>query len=175
MHLLLFAVSLLAPGAQSPSTAEAPAVLYLVSAPTAVHAEPTARSRTTGKLQPFDIVTGRQVDQWFLIESSSGGPESGWIPLLPENVVHGSLDAVKRRVFHARRARWPDRVKMDVVRGHVRAGFTADQVSLALGDPVSKELVGTGDSATETWTYQDRRIAFSHTGVSAIELLEPQR
>lgn len=150
-------------------------MLYLVSAPTSVHAEPAVRSRTTARLRPFDIVTGQQSGNWLRIESSSGGVDSGWIPLVPENVIREPLDTLKRRVFHVNQTRWPDRVKLDIVRGQVRTGFTADQVKLALGDPVTKELVGAGENVTETWIYQDRRIAFSHTGVSTIEPVEPQR
>ncbi len=175
MIALLVAVSLLAPIAQPPSTADAPSVLYFVSESTAVHAEPALRSATTGKLRPFDIVTGRPLNDWLLIETSSTGLECGWIPLVAENVIHVPIDALKRRVFHARETRWPDRVKLDVARGQVRKGFTADQVKLALGDPTAKELVRAGESVTETWTYLDRRIAFSHTGVSTIERLEPRR
>lgn len=174
MHVLLLVVSLFASGGQAPADAGDP-VLYLVSAPTSVHAEPARRSRTTGKLRPFDIVMGRKVNDWLLIEGAGEGLEGGWIPFVGENVIHAPIDAIKRRVFRVSQTRWPEHVKLDVVRGRVRTGFTADQVKLALGDPVAKELVRSGENVTEAWIYQDRRIAFSHTGVSTIEPIEPQR
>ncbi len=175
MYVYFLAVSLLTSSAHLPSAVDGPPVLYLVSESTPVRADPTLVSRTTGKLRPFDIVTGRQVNDWLMIESSSGEVESGWIPLRQENVIRGSLETVKRRVFYAGQSRWPDHVKMDVIRGRVQTGFTATQVQLALGDPVDKQLVGTGDDVTETWIYQDTRIAFTHRGVSTIEPYGPHR
>jgi hypothetical protein len=175
MSAVLLALLLAQSGVQAPPLPDGPVVLYFVSADTPVHVAPHGRTKSTGRLRPFDVVTGRTSGAWLMIETASGGFEEGWIPFVPENVINAPLDTLKRRMFHVRQARWPDRVKLDVARGQIRAGFTGDQVQLALGDPITKELVRDGDNVTETWVYQDRRVAFSHTGVSTIEILESQR
>jgi len=162
--------------AQGPldASVDAPRVLYVVSEAVTVRSDPDARSRSIFKLQPYDVVSGRQlVDGWLKVDKAAadGAGETGWIPVAPDNLVTATLETLKRRVFRAQLTKWPDRVKMDVVRGRIRQGFTADQVQLALGDPLRKSLQGSAGGVSEEWTYYDRRIVFSHTGVATIESL----
>ncbi len=181
MTILLIVAALYASAgspAQGPRDAsvDAPRVLYVVSEAVTVRVDPSARSRAMSKLQPYDVVSGRQlVEGWLQVDevSESGTGGTGWIPVAPENLVTTSLEALKRRVFRVQLTKWPDRIKMDVVRGRIRQGFTANQVQLALGDPLRKSLRPAGDGVAEEWTYDDRRIVFSNTGVAAIEFLIP--
>ena len=53
------------------------------------------------------------------------------------------------------------------------SGLHGHQVKLALGDPLRKSLRRSADDVAEEWTYSDRRIVFSHTGVATIESLDP--
>lgn len=151
-------------------------VFYLIVDTTVLRAEPHARARSVRKLKRYDVLAGREmVAGWLRVDGASVGHEDGWIPIERENVLKGPLETLKRRLFRVQEAKWPDRVKLDVARGRIRPGFTADQVPLALGDPRLKELQRTGTSVAEAWTYEDQRVVFSHTGVRAIEPLTPER
>jgi hypothetical protein len=179
MAILLLAAALYAcagPSAQGPYDAAvvAPRVLYVVSESVQMRIDPDPRSRAISRLKPYDVVAGRQlVEGWLKIDEATvaAGGESGWIQIAPENLVTTTLEALKFRMFRVQQTKWADRIKMDVVRGRIRAGFTANQVQLALGDPVRKSLRQTANDVWEEWTYHDRRIVFSHTGVTAIESL----
>jgi hypothetical protein len=141
-------------------------VYYLIADPTALRTAPDASAPSVRKLRRFEIVTGREVvTGWLHVD----GDEDGWLAIERENVLSGRFDTIARRIFHAQAAKWPDRVKVDVVRGVIRPGFTANQVRLALGDPISKSLEHSGDAVSETWTYSDRRVRFSPRGVREIE------
>ena len=175
--LLHFLMAALCASAQGPldTSVDARKVLYVVSEAVTAREDPDQRSRAVFKLQPYDVVSGRQlVEGWLKVDGATveGSAEPGWIPVAPENLVAVSIETLKGRVFRVQQTRWPERIKMDVVRGHIRPGFTAHQVKVALGDPLSKSLRRSADGVAEEWTYADRRVVFSHTGVSAIELLE---
>jgi len=180
MGILLFVAALAASAgsfAQGPydTSVGAPRVLYVVSEAVTGRAEPDLRSPALFRLRPYDVVSGRQLAKgWLKVDPATlaGTAESGWIPVAPDDLVTTTLEELQRRVFRVQQTKWPDRVKMDVVRGRIRLGFTAIQVQLALGDPQSKALRRAADDVAEEWTYDDRRIVFSHTGVAAIELLE---
>ena len=164
--------------AQGPldTSVDAPKVLYVVSEAVTARADPDARSRAVFTLQPYDVVSGRQlVAGWLKVDEATvaGAAEPGWIPVSPDNLVTTTLEALKGRVFRVQQTKWPERIKMDVVRGRIRPGFTAIQVQLALGDPLRKSLRRSADDVAEEWTYADRRIVFSHTGVATIESLIP--
>jgi hypothetical protein len=178
--LLLVAVLSVCAGssAQDPRDASVDArpVLYVVSEAVTVRVDPNARSGAMFKLQPYDVVSGRQlVAGWLRVDgaTAAGAGESGWIPVAPDDLVTTTLEALQGRVFRVQQTNWPERIKMDVVRGRVRQGFTANQVQLALGDPLRKSLRPSAGGVAEEWTYEDRRIVFSHTGVAAIESLIP--
>jgi hypothetical protein len=152
----------------------APQVLYVVSEAVQMRVEPDLRSRAIAKLKPYDIVGGRQlITGWLRVDGATvdAAGESGWIQVAPDNLVTTTLEALKVRMFRVQETRWPDRIKMDVVRGRIRPGFTGNQVQLALGDPLRKSLRQSGSGVTEEWIYEDRRIVFSHTGVATIEAL----
>ena len=111
--------------------ADAPKVLYVVSEPVTARADPDQRSRAVFKLEAYDVVSGRQlVEGWLKVDEATveGSAEPGWIPVAPENLVTTSLEALKGRVFRVQQTKWPERIKMDVVRGRIRPGFTAHQV-----------------------------------------------
>ncbi len=157
-----------------PSEGGSAPVLYLIGEPTVVRSAPDSKARAVSKLATLDIVSGTATRGWLRIEGSSADSAvSGWVPFAEDNVVRGPIDALRARVFRVRDARWPMRVKLDVLRGRVRPGFTGDQVKLALGDPLKKELRTVGRDVAEEWVYADRRILFSHTGVRAVEMTAP--
>ena len=141
-------------------------VYYLAVDTTILRAAPDESAPRVGKLRRFDVVTGREVlAGWLRVD----GDEDAWLAIERENVVRGPFHTISRRIFHARAANWPERVKVDVARGLIRPGFTANQVRLALGEPVARTLEQSGNSVNETWTYSDRRVRFSHRGVREIE------
>jgi hypothetical protein len=145
-----------------------------VSEAVQMRVEPDLRSRAIAKLKPYDIVGGRQlITGWLRVDGATVdvAGESGWIQVAPDNLVTTTLEALKVRMFRVQETKWPDRIKMDVVRGRIRPGFTGNQVQLALGDPLRKSLRQNGSDVTEEWIYEDRRIVFSHTGVATIEAL----
>ena len=158
---------------QAPPTARAERVLYLIGETTSMHTAPNRRAPVLSRLKTFDIVSGTQeVPGWLHVDASTGQPaELGWIPIRAEHTVKGTLEAMKYRLFRAQHTDWPKSVRLDVVRGQIRKGFTGDQVKLALGDPVRKDLRRNGDDVNEEWLYTDRRVIFSHEGVAAIERL----
>ena len=178
--LLHFLMAALYASAQGPldTSVDAPKVLYVVSEAVTARVDPDQRSRAMFKLQPYDVVSGRQlVEGWLKVDEATvaGATGPGWIPVAPDNLVTTSLEALQGRVFRVQQTKWPDRIKMDVVRGRIREGFTANQVKLALGDPLRKSLRESVNAVAEEWTYPDRRIVFSHTGVATIESLIPHR
>jgi hypothetical protein len=153
---------------------DAPRVLYVISEAVSMRAGPDAKSRAITRLKPFDVVSGRQlVEGWLHVDAATitTPGDFGWIPLAADNIVTVPLESLKARVFRVQQTKWPDRIKLDVVRGRIREGFTGDQVQLALGDPIRKELRETGNDVAEAWTYEGRRIVFSHSGVTTIEEL----
>jgi hypothetical protein len=163
--------------AQGPldTSVDAPKVLYVVSEAVTARADPDLQSRAVFTLRPYDVVSGRQLTAgWLKVDGATvaGAAEPGWIPVSPDDLVTTTLEALKGRVFRVQQTKWPERVKMDVVRGRIRPGFTALQVQLALGDPLRKSLRRSADDVAEEWTYYDRRIVFSHTGVATIESLQ---
>ena len=150
-------------------------ILYVIGDATPIRAEPDAKAKTVAKLQRYDVVSGKEVGPgWLQIEgtTSASAATSGWIPLVTENVVRGPLENLKLRLFRIQQTKWADGVKLDIVRGIVRPGFTGQQVQLALGDPMKKELRHVGGDVAEEWTYRERRILFNHTGVQTIEPLQ---
>jgi hypothetical protein len=180
MALLLLIAALGAMGGASgqgplDTSVDAPKVLYVVSEALTARVDPDQRSRAVFKLQPYQVVSGRQlVEGWLRVDQATvaGATEPGWIPVAADDLVTTSLEALQGRVFRVQQTRWPNRIKMDVVRGRIREGFTANQVKVALGDPLRKSLRHSASDVAEEWTYADRRIVFSHTGVAAIEPLQ---
>ncbi|OFW06782.1 MAG: hypothetical protein A3H96_14045 [Acidobacteria bacterium RIFCSPLOWO2_02_FULL_67_36] len=164
--VLLLAVLSARAGVIQDDAARLPLLLYIVSESTTVRATPAPKSAVLLKLKRYDLVTGREAAPgWLQLEGADGG----WIPFVRQNVARGPIETVKYRLFRAMLAKWPDAVKMDVARGRIREGFTGDQVQLALGDPLSKDLRRVADDVAEEWTYADCRILFSHSGVATIE------
>ena len=156
----------------APAAAQAPSIVYVVSETTIMRAEPDGQSPAVTKLKPFELVTGRDiVNGWLRVEATTGS-ETGWISITTRNIVQGSLESLRGRMFRVQQTNWPARVKLDVALGRIREGFTANQVQLALGDPRKKNLRRSADDVAEEWTYDDVRVLFSHTGVSAIEALQ---
>src|SRR5687768_9906812 len=101
------------------------AVFYLIVDPTTIRSEPDPKAPSVSKLQRFDVVTGKEaVKGWLQVEgATSESAQPGWVLLVPENVVRGPLESLKVRVIRVRNTKWPERVKLDVLRGHVREGF----------------------------------------------------
>jgi hypothetical protein len=152
----------------------APQMLYIVSEAVQMRVEPDLRSRAIAKLRPDDNVGGRElINGWLRVDGATVGAagESGWIQVAPDNLVTTTLEALKVRMFRVQETKWPDWIKMEVVRGRIRRGFTGNQVRLALGDPLRKSLRQNGSDVTEEWIYEERRILFSHTSVATIEVL----
>ena len=177
---IVFLVAALSVGAGLPpplSNDDLPQVMYVVAADVSVRAEPHAKSHAIAKLKPFDVVSGQEAVQgWLRIDAAAyaASAGNGWIPLARDNVVAASLEVLRRRALRVQQTRWPDRIKIDVLRGRIRKGFTAGQVQLALGDPVRKDLRHAANDVTEVWTYDVVRVVFSHTAVAAIEELKLQ-
>lgn len=171
MPILLLLASLCAPStllASDRDVTAAEPVYYLIADTTPLRAAPDRTAPTLRKLKQYELVAGREIFAgWLRVD----GHEHGWIAIARENIVTGPLQTLRRRLFRVQAAKWPDAVKRDVARGRIRHGFTADQVRLALGDPLSATLEGSGNTLGEAWTYPDRRVLFSQTGVRAIEPL----
>jgi len=153
-------------------------LLYLVSATTATRSEPDSRARHVSKLKAFDIVSGREAAAgWLQIDLTTGAADAQgqWIPIEPDNVVTGTMEALKYRVGKGQQTRWPERVRLDVARGRIRHGFSAEQVRLALGDPRSKALRHESTGMAEEWTYDTLCVVLSRRGVIAIEAIPLRR
>jgi hypothetical protein len=148
-------------------------VLYLIAETTVVRSAPDPKAPAIAKLKAFDIVSGTETARgWLRIDgATSDAASSGWVPFNRDNVVHGPVDALRGRAFRLHRTRWPQSVKLDILKGRVRPGFTGDQVKLALGDPLQKNLRQLGADVVEEWIYAERRIVFSHSGVRVVETL----
>jgi hypothetical protein len=56
---------------------------------------------------------------------------------------------------------WPPEVQAQVRAGQVGAGFTPEQVWIALGEPSAKTQAGGPGSLTEVWVYHRRAPRFS--------------
>lgn len=63
---------------------------------------------------------------------------------------------------------WPPEVQQHVRAGLVEAGYTPDQVFIALGDPTAKTQAGPPGNVTEVWVYHKRaaRFGFAVGGAS---------
>lgn len=171
MSVLFLVAALLVRAGAAEVPAPAGKVLYLVAHTTATRAEPDANGRKVSKLKPFDIVSGTEAAPgWLQIELTTGAADAQglWLAIEPENVVSGSIDALKYRIAKGQQARWPERVRLDVARGRIRCGFTADQVRLALGDPRTKELRHESSEPAEEWSYDTMRVIVSIRGVTEI-------
>lgn len=152
-------------------------LLYLVARTTATRAEPHGRAREVAKLKAFDIVSGTEaVSGWLRIDLTTGTADTQgqWLAIEPENLVNGTIEALKYRVSKAQQSRWPERVRLDVARGRIRYGFSAEQVRLALGDPRTKALLHASREPAEEWSYETVRVVISTRGVTEIRPI-PQR
>jgi hypothetical protein len=169
MRTLLLLAALAQASVAAPAADE---VLYLVSKSTAIQAEPHDGARRIGRLHRFDVVSGREaVRGWLRLDPSAAvSGAGGWIRIARENIVAGTGEALRSRLFRIQQTKWPTRVKVDVARGVIRRGYTAEQVQLALGDPVRKDLRHRNGDVTESWTYADCVVVFSHSAVAGVEL-----
>ena len=165
--LFLSLLAILALGPSSAVDESAPVtLLYVIVEATTIRDQPDVKAKAVAKLQRYDIVSGKEaVPGWLQIEA-------GWVPLVAENVVYGPLESLRLRLFRIQHTKWSESIKLDVARGIVRPGFTGQQVQLALGDPLKKELRHVGGDVGEEWTYRERRVLFNHTGVRTIEPLQ---
>lgn len=177
MSVLLFLAAILVQADRPLPVAPAAHVLYVVDHATPTYAAPAAHGRELAKLKAFDIVSGTEAAPgWLQIEATtaSADAQGQWLAIDPENVVSGSLDGLKYRIAKAQLAKWPERVRLDIARGRIRYGFTAEQVRLALGDPRSTELLGSTSEPAEAWSYETMRVVVSMRGVTDIRPI-PQR
>jgi hypothetical protein len=106
--------------------------------------------------------------------------EGGWIEPLKENLscCDGVLPLAIRRE-EMRGKPWPAPVKLDIMRGKVRVGFTIEQVRLAYttspsdtGNPLRKAIEETAAGTVETWTYQDATYTMKGGRVVKINRIE---
>ena len=177
MSVLLCLAALLVQADRPLPVAPAGTVLYVVDRTTPTYAAPDAHGRELAKLKAFDIVSGTEAAPgWLQIDatSASADVQGRWLAIDRENIVSGSLDGLKYRIARAQLARWPERVRLDIARGRIRYGFSAEQVRLALGDPRSTEPTRSTSEPAEAWSYDTMRVVVSMRGVTDIRPM-PQR
>lgn len=162
--------------AQEAVSRPASQLVYLLVARTPVRSAPSLDAPIVAELQPLDVLLGEErIAGWIRIVGGAFDVEASgdlWLPVVRDNVLSDDFERIQRRTAKLRFVDWPLAVKIDVMRGVVRPGFTAAQVRLAIGDPREKLLREEDGDVFETWRYPDRLIVFSHTSVESVEKLE---
>ncbi len=104
----------------------------------------------------------------------------GWIQPEKENLscCSGVLSLVVRRREMSGK-QWPESVKVDIIRGKVRVGFTVEQLQLAYRTSaiteaitVRKAIEETAAGAVEVWAYPDATYTLKGGRVAKINRVE---
>ncbi|QYM77780.1 hypothetical protein K0B96_10650 [Horticoccus luteus] len=78
-------------------------------------------------------------------------------------VLTAGCSSISTRISSHRAAfdSWPADVRQKVEAGRIDVGFTPEQVTVAMGEPMRKYTRTTKDGAEEVWAYEDRKPRFS--------------
>lgn len=186
MMVLVLAVVVAASRIQTPGVTEAMKdnrVCYLFPVQTVARAEPDPAATVVNTYPPFSFALVKDaVGGWAYVEPTTKDAktgDSGWIQIDKEYMVNaGALALLMRRDAVESKA-WTKAVKLDLIRGRVRVGFTKEQVELAYtesprdrGKPVRKATEETAAGVVETWIYPDATYTLKAGRVAKINRVE---
>jgi len=169
---------LLNPDRSTPQTPAPPpptlgAICYLIDASAAFHADASTSSPTLATLAPLDVVQVVKAEPgWLQIETLENPPRRGWIRATKENLIPDDWFSTRLRLAAAKRAGWPAAVQADVARKNVRIGFTLEQVTAALGDPLRHTSEETAEGITDVLVFRGQVITLKGGSVAKIERVE---
>jgi hypothetical protein len=154
-------------------------VIYLVTSAEPAHAKPDPTSAKVGEVNPtIGLLVFATSPGWVQV----GLPdfERGWIRGDVKNIIHGDQLTVPMREVKMKGKPWAPAVRLDILRGIVRLGFTKEQVEIARhvsflpeeSGLLYKESEETAAGITDTWTYQDAVYVFTNGKVSKIKKVE---
>lgn len=151
-----------------------PEAAYMVTVPESMRAQPTATAPIVGRVVPLEIVRMTRVTTgWIeiaLFQGENKPNKVGWIKGSRDNMLPEVLADVSFRLnlLTIQHKDWPDAVLANVIKHRPRMGFTTDQVTAALGDPIGKTSEETARGTTEVWTYLTAVYTFTAGKVSKV-------
>jgi hypothetical protein len=158
-------------------------ICYLFATQTVAREKPDLSSAIVNTFPPFAIALVRALPPgWAYIEPATIDAKTrvgGWIQPARENIVAGGVMALVGRRDDVRAKAWPQSIQLDIIRGHVRVGFTKEQVQIAHrsdgndhGEPTSKSSEETATGVVEKWTYQNATYTLTGGRVTKINRVE---
>jgi hypothetical protein len=156
--------------------ADKPIVAYLVDTVSTLRETPAATGKVVGTVTPLAVVTLEDAQTgWVQVSVGQGQgkpPLIGWLQGSRENILTADYLDSMMRLVRTEREPWPTAVKADVMRQRPRIGFTKEQVTAALGVPVSRVTEETATGVTEVWVYPGRSVVFKGDRVATIKKVE---
>jgi hypothetical protein len=157
-------------------------IAYFFPAQTVAREKPDPSATVVNTYPAFSFALVRKAAPgWVYVEPLPDAKtrEGGWIQPDRENLscCGGVLPLAMRRE-ELRGKPWPAAVKLDIMRGKVRVGFTVEQVRLVYrdvgddGSPQRKAIEETAAGAVETWTYPDATYTMKGGRVVKINRIE---
>jgi hypothetical protein len=156
-------------------------VVYLVTASEPAYEKPDVTSKRVGALKQANVglLVFGTVEGWVWVGLPwSDTFERGWIRGNPANLIKGDQLTVPGREVRMKDKKWPAALRLDILRGNVRLGFTKEQVEIArdvsigTDDDPRKESEETAAGVTEVWTYPDAVYTFNSGKVVKIKKIE---
>jgi hypothetical protein len=147
---------------------EEPNAMFVTTASTVIRTSPEAASQEIATVPALTVLTLYGVQPgWARV--GSGNKWRGWSPakeenLLPRNFI-GAFGTVARLDRHPD---WPQTTKLAILHRQAKIGFTAEQVTLALDEPIRRVSEETAAGTVETWTYLGQVVTFSEGKVTKI-------
>lgn len=149
-------------------------VHYVFSAAGVLRDVPDAGGAISGRVTSGEIGNLLCVtDGWSRIRLMAKGPErTGWLATTGaprENVVIGSVVDLVLKQVRMEDKMWPIAVRVNLLRGIARVGYTQEQIEVGLGNPLRSTTDETAAGVTETWLYSNQVVTFQKGRVTAIK------
>jgi hypothetical protein len=143
-------------------------ISYVVTVTTPVRREPARTAPAIATMQPLDMMAVEKVFANWVCGTLTKADTRGCVPAIRANLLpRGFGDATITNAMISVN-KWPLAIRLDVLRRKARIGFTAQQVRLAVGDPLQMTQSETATGMREIWLYQSQTIAFVNGKVAEI-------
>jgi hypothetical protein len=142
--------------------------VYLITKTEAAYEKPDLTSKQIGTVTPTNGLLIYKVlsPDWIQVNLLKTF-DRGWVRLDKDNVIRGDQLTVLTRLDGIKNKKWSPAVRLDILRGRARIGFTKEQVEISRqinpsgSDPVEKQSEETAAGLTEIWKYPDAIYTFN--------------
>lgn len=173
MVLATLALALQVAQASAPPSADG---AYLIDSVTIVRVAPQQSAPVIATLKPLDVVMLYEKQSgWVHVSIPQRGgetPSHGWVKASSDNILKDTFLNSVRRLVKIRGSTWPIAVKSDVLRQRPRLGFTREQVSAALNEPLSQSSEESAAGIREIWLYPGLALTFKAGRLGAIKKVD---